>query len=202
MEKEKALIAWCNLIGNRGVEYARQQSALFLEIAEKATNRIISEEQRGKVFKIFSFLNWAYANGVWSNLANTKMRRDLMRQSMMSFVLATSYELSEDKSQSSIAFLAVDIDREFRQFAKAYMNRIKELAKERRDADANTATLIALEWLQTELGLNDIHMGVIVPQFANQAGDIAQIEELAKQVNIAASRRAKLSFLSRLFRSR
>ena len=72
------------------------------ETADKA----IPEEQVDTIYKIFSFLNWAYANGVWSNLNNTTLRKDLMGQSMKSIVLRTAYELAKDKSNEGIAFFA------------------------------------------------------------------------------------------------
>jgi hypothetical protein len=82
----------------------------------------------------------------------------------------------------------------------AYNERIKELAREGFEPDANTATLYGLEWIQYHLDLNDDHMDVIVPQFINRADDVEKIEDLAKQVNLAASQRKK-GFFSRLLGS-
>ena len=194
-----SLIELCNLIAEQGAKYAHQHKELFLEVLKETTDKALSEKQVDTVFKIFSFLNWAYANGMWSNLNNTTLRRDLMEQSMKSIVLRTAHELAEDKSNEGVAFLASELDQEFREFALAYNERIKGLAIEGL-ADANTATLCGLEWIQEYLDLNDDHMNVIVPQFNNRAGDIARIEEIAKQVNRAASQRKK-GFFSRLFGS-
>jgi hypothetical protein len=82
----------------------------------------------------------------------------------------------------------------------AYNKRIKGLSRQGLEPDANTATLCALEWIQEHLDLNDKHMNVIIPQFNNRAGNVARIEEIAKQVNRAASQRKK-GFFSRLFGS-
>lgn len=190
----------CNLIANQGSEYAHVHTELFLEITRDTTDMVISKEQVDKTFKIFVLLNWAYVNGIWSNLKNTTLRRDLMDQSMKSIVLKTSYELSEDKSNEGIAFLASELDQVFRELALAYTERIKELDRDSVEPDANTATLISLEWLQEIFDLNDEEMSVIVPEFNNRVGNVAKIEEIATQVNRAASQR-KRGLLSRLFGS-
>lgn len=195
-----SLLELCNLIADQGSKYAHQHKELFLEVVKETTGQAISEKQVDTIFKIFSFLNWTYANGVWSNLSNATLRRDLMEQSMKSIVLRTAYELAEDKSNEGVAYFASELDQEFRQFALVYNERIKELAREELEPDANTATLCGLEWIQEHLDLNDDQMNVIVPQFNNRTGDVARIEEIAKQVNQAASQRKK-GFFSRLFGS-
>ena len=195
-----SLLELCNLIAEEGAKHAYQHKELFLNVVKETTGKVIPEEKVDTIYKICSFLNWAYANGVWSNLSNTTLRRDLMSQSMQSIVLRTSYELAEDKSNEGVAFLASELEQEFREFVFAYNKRIKELSTEGIEADANTATLCGLEWIQDHLGLNDDQMNVIVPQFNNRAADVARIEDIAKQVNLAASQRKK-GFLSRLFGS-
>ena len=178
----------CDLIANQGAEYAHRHKQLFLEIAKETTDRFISEEEVSIIFRIFSFLNWAYVNGMWSNLNNTTLRRDLLIQSMKSIVLKTSRELSVDKSNEGIAFFATELDQEFRRLVLEYNEKIKQLAKQGVNPDANTATFIGLEWIQENLYLNDEDMNMIVPRFNERVGDIAKIEELANQVNRAASR--------------
>jgi hypothetical protein len=195
-----SLLELCNLIADTGAVYAYQHRNLFLEVIKENANRPVSEEQCNAIFKIFSFLNWAYANGIWSNLSDATLRRDLMRQSMQSIVLRTAYELAEDKSNDSVAFLAVRLDQEFKDLVTAYNKRLKELSRDGFESDANTATLLGLELIQENLGLNDEHMNVIVPCFNRRAGDIARIEEIATQVNRADSQRKK-GFFSKLFGS-
>jgi hypothetical protein len=124
-----SLLELSNLIANQGAEYARQHRDLFLEVVKQMTGRPVSAKQVETIFKIFSFLNWAYSNGVWSNLSNTTLRRDLMGQSMKSIVLRTAFELANDKSNQGVALLASELDQEFRQFALAYNERIKELTR-------------------------------------------------------------------------
>lgn len=195
-----SLLELCNLIAEEGAKYAHQHKELFLEVVKETTDKAIPEKQVDTIFKIFSFLNWAYANGIWSNLSNTTLRRDLMQQSGKSIVLRTAYDLAKDKSNEGVAFLASELDQEFRKFALSYNARIKELSREGFEPDANAATLYGLELIQNYLNLNNDHMNVIVPQFNNRAGDVARIEKIANQVNRAASQRKK-GFFSRLFGS-
>lgn len=184
-----SLLEFCNLIANEGVKYALQHKKIFLEIVNKTTNTIMSDKQTVTIFTIFSFLNWAYANGVWSNLSNTDLRRDLMEQSLKSIVLKTAHELAQDKSTYGVAFFAVGLEQVFRKFVQTYTERIKEFEKEGIEPDANTATLCGLEWIQGYLGLSDFDMNIIVPKFNNRIGDVARIEGIAWQVNRATVQR-------------
>lgn len=195
-----SLLELCNLIANQGAQYAHQHKEIFLKIVKETTDKSISKRQSDTIFKIFSFLNWAYANGVWSNLNNAALRRDLMGQSMKSIIHRTAYELAEDKSNERVAFLAAQLDQEFRAFVLAYNTMINELSGEGLEPDANTVTLCGLEWIQENLDLNDAHMNVIVPQFNHRSGDVARIEEIAQQINRADDQRNK-GFFSKLFGS-
>ncbi len=195
-----SLLELCNLVAEEGVKYAYEHKELFLELVKNITGQTMSGKQGDSIYKMFSFLNWAYANGVWSNLSNTTLRRDLMGQSMKSIVLRTAVELAEDKSGQGVALLASELDQEFRQFVLLYNERVKELAVKGIKLDANTATLCGLEWIQEHLDLNDDQMNVIVPHFNNRAGNVERIEEIAWQVNRAANER-KNGIFSRLFGS-
>ena len=77
---------------------------------------------------------------------------------------------------------------------------VKELYNEGFEPDENTAMLFCLEWIQDRIDIDDSKMNIIVPQFNNRAANIPRIEEIAKQVNLAASQRKK-GFFSRLFGS-
>lgn len=196
-----SLMELCDLIADEGAKYAHHRKELFLTFVEETTHKAIPKEQVDTVYKIFCFLNWAYANGVWSNLSNATLRKDLMGQSLERIALRTAYELANDKSNEGVAaFFASGLFQEFRQFALAFNERLKELSTEGFEPDANTATLCGLEWIQDHLGLSDDHMNVIVPKFNGYVGDVAKIVDLAKQVNLAANQKRK-GFLSRLFGS-
>jgi hypothetical protein len=195
-----SLLELCNLIAEQGAKYARQHKELLLEILKEKARKDVSNKQVDTILKVFSFLNWAYVNGVWSNLGDTTLRRGLMGQSMKSIVLKTAYELSEEKSNEAVAFLAAQLDQEFREFVFAYNERMTELSREGLEPDANSATLWGLESIQGLLDLSDEDMTVIVPRFNRLAGDVAKIEEIAEQVNRGTTQRRK-GFFSRLFGS-
>ena len=194
---DSSLMELCKLIAEQGENYAKQYTTIFIQLVEKELGTSISNKQE-KIYKIFSFMNWAYANGVWSNLDNTALRRDLMTQCMKSIVLQTASQLSTDKSNSGIAIYAVDFDEEFREYMIAYNERMKELSREGYSPNANTSALCGYEWLQNLLDIDDIYMDIIVPQFANMVGDVAKIESLAYQVNRASAQRKK-GFFAKLF---
>ena len=191
-----ALVELCNLIADQGADYAHKNQGLFLEIIRQETGRAVREDQATFVFKVFSFLNWAYSNGVWSNLSNTSLRRDLMSQSLKSIVLRTAHELAQDKSAHGVAHLAAELDEEFRMFGMLYNQRLQELTKQGFEPNANVATLCGLEWIQERLAIRDDDMELILPRFNSRAGNIAEIEDLANQVTRAAHNRGKVRAVS------
>ncbi len=191
----------CNLIADHGINNAKSLKTIFESISKENAGKELGAKESNTIFQIFSFLNWAYANGVWSNLSNTKLRRDLMSQSEKSIVLRTAYEISKNKEDKYVAMLAVDLDQEFRIFAMGYNDRLKELGRNGHEPDANTALFYGLEWIQDKIGLNDSEMELIVPVFLEQAGDFAEIENIANQVNLASTERKKKGFFSGLFGS-
>ena len=190
----------CDLIANQGAEYAHQHTEIFLEITRGTTDKAISREQVDKTFKIFAFLNWALVNHIWSYMKNTTLRGDLKGQIRESIVLKTSYELSKDKSNERVAFLASKLDQEFRELALSYNERIKGLGGLIVEPYANKATIIGLEWLREIFDLNGEEMDVIESQFNDRVGNIAKIEDSARQVNRKANQR-KRGFFKRIFGS-
>lgn len=190
----------CDLIANQGAEYAHQHTEIFLEITRGTTDKAISREQVDKTFKIFAFLNWALVSRIWSYMKNTTLRKDLKGQIYKSIVQKTSYELSEDKSNERVALLASKLDQEFRELALSYNERIKGLGGLIVEPYANKATIIGLEWLREIFDLNGEEMDVIESQFNDRVGNIAKIEDSARQVNRKANQR-KRGFFKRIFGS-
>ncbi len=188
----------CDLIANQGAEYAHQHTEIFLEITRGTTDKAISREQVDKTFKIFAFLNWALVSRIWSYMKNTTLRKDLKGQIYKSIVQKTSYELSEDKSNERVAFLASKLDQEFRELALSYNERIKGLGGLIVEPYANKATIIGLEWLREIFDLNGEEMDVIESQFNDRVGNIAKIDDSARQVNRKANQR-KRGFFKRIF---
>ncbi len=199
MEKENSsLEGLCDLIASQGSEYAHQHTGLFLEITRSATDKTISREQADETFKIFAFLNWALVSRLWSYIKNSTLRKDLKGQIYKSIVQKTSYDLSEDKSDETVALLASKLDQEFRELTLSYNERIKGIAGLSVTPYADKVMLVGLKWLREIFDLNDEEMDVIESQFNDRVGNIAKIEDSARQVNRKANQRKK-GFFKRLF---
>ena len=188
----------CDLVANQGAEYAHQHTEIFIEITRGTTDKAISREQVDKTFKIFAFLNWALVSRIWSFMKNTTLRKDLKGQIYKSIVQKTSYELSEDKSNERVALLASKLDQEFRELAISYNERIEGIGGLSVKPYADKVTLVGLKWLREIFDLNDEEMDVIESQFNDRVGNIAKIEESARQVNRKANQR-KRGFFKRIF---
>lgn len=191
----------CDLIANEGAKYAHQHTEIFLEITRGATDKAISREQVDETFKIFSFINWALVSRIWSFMKNTALRKDLKGQIYKSIVQKTSYELSEDKSNESVAILASKLDQEFRELALSHNAGIEGIAGLGVSVYADKVTRVGLKWLQEIFDLNYEEMDVIELQFNDRVGNIAKIEDSARQVNRKANQR-KRGFFKRIFGSR
>ena len=198
-ETTSSLKGLCELIANQGSEYAHQHTEIFLEITRNTTDKEISKEQVDEAFKIFAFLNWALVSRIWSFMKNTTLRKDLKGQIYKSIVQKTSYELSEDKSNERVALLASKLDQEFKELALSHNTGIEGIAGLSARPYANRLTLVGLTWLQEIFDLNDEEMEVIESQFNDRVGNIAKIEDSARQVNRKANQR-KRGFFKRIFR--
>jgi hypothetical protein len=199
-EMDSSLKGLCDLIANQGAEYAHQHTEIFLEITRGTTDKAISREQVDETFKIFAFLNWAFVSRIWSYMKNTTLRKDLKGQIYKSIVQKTSYELSEDKSNARVALLASKLDQEFRELAVLYNEGIEGIAGLSVEPYANKATVVGIKWLRGIFDLNDEEMDVIESQFNDRVGNIAKIEDSARQVNRKANQR-KRGFFKRIFGS-
>jgi len=197
-EMNSSLKGLCDLIANQGTEYAHQHTGIFIEITRDTTDKAISREQVDKTFIIFAFLNWALVSRIWSYMKNTALRKDLKGQIYKSIVQKASYELSEDKSDESVALLASKIDQEFRELALSYNERIEGIAGLSVTPYARKATRVSLKWLQEIFDLNDDEIDVIESQFNDRVSHFAEIEDSARQINRKANQR-KRGFFKRMF---
>ncbi len=199
-ETDSSLKGLCDLIANQGAEYAHQHTEIFLEITRGTTDKEISREQVDETFKIFAFLNWAFVSRIWSYMKNTTLRKDLKCQIYKSIVHKTSYELSEDKSNERVTLLASKLDQEFRELALSFNEGIEGIAGLSAEPYANKVTLVGLKWLREIFDLDDEEMDVIESRFNDRVGNIAKIEDSARQVNRKANQR-KRGFFKRIFGS-
>ena len=190
-EVNSSLEGLCDLIANQGSEYAHRHTELFLEITRSTTDKTISREQADKTFKIFAFLNWALVSRIWSYIKNSTLRKDLKGQIYKSIVQKTSYELSEDKSNERVALLVSELDREFRELVVLHNEGIEGIAGLSARPYADKATDVGLKWLQEIFDFNDEEIDVIESQFNDRVGNIAKIEDSAKEVYRKANQRKR-----------
>ena len=190
-EVNSSLEGLCDLIANQGSEYAHRHTGLFLEITRSTTDKTISREQADKTFKIFAFLNWALVSRIWSYIKNSTLRKDLKGQIYKSFVQKTSYELSEDKSNERVALLASELDQEFRELVVLHNEGIEGIAGLSARPYADKATDVGLKWLQEIFDFNDEEIDVIESQFNDRVGNIAKIEDSAREVYRKANQRKR-----------
>jgi len=193
-ETNSSLKGLCDLIANQGAEYAHQHTELFLEITRSTTDKTTSKKQADETFKIFAFLNWAIVSRIWSYIKNSTLRKDLKSQVYKSILQKTSYELSEDKSDESVTLLASKLDQEFRELALSYNAGIEGIAGFTLKPHADRVTDVGLKWLQEIFGIKDEEMDVIESQFNDQVGNIAKIEDSAREVYRKANQRRRWFF--------
>ena len=190
-EVNSSLEGLCDLIANQGSEYAHRHTGLFLEITRSTTDKTISREQADETFKIFAFLNWALVSRIWSYIKSSTLRKDLKGQIYKSIVQKTSYELSEDKSNERVALLASELDQEFRELVVLHNEGIEGIAGLSARPYADKATDVGLKWLQEIFDFNDEEIDVIESQFNDRVGNIAKIEDSAKEVYRKANQRKR-----------
>ena len=190
-EVNSSLEGLCDLIASQGSEYAHQHTELFLEITRSTTDKTISREQADETFKIFAFLNWALVSRIWSYIKNSTLRKDLKGQIYKSIIQKTAYELSEDKSDKTVALLASTLDQEFRELVVSHNEGIEGIAGLSATSYVNRVTDVALKWLCEIFDLNYEEMDDIESQFHDRVGNIAKIEDSAREVYLKANQRRR-----------
>ena len=190
-EVNSSLEDLCNLIASQGSEYAHQHTELFLEITRSTTDKTISREQADETFKTFAFLNWALVSRIWSYIKNSTLRKDLKGQIYKSIIQKTAYELSEDKSDKTVALLASTLDQEFRELVVSHNEGIEGIAGLSATSYVNRVTDVALKWLCEIFDLNYEEMDDIESQFHDRVGNIAKIEDSAREVYLKANQRRR-----------
>ena len=198
---------FCNLVADVGIEKATTISAQlegFLSILSKEAQINLDGQARQTIFLGVAFMSVTFANGVWSNLNSTNLRRDLLDTSIQTFTLKAATKISSSQEHRDVAFWAVSIDEQLRSYCKDYIERMKQVEKSGKAVDTNEAALFGLEWIQGKLNIPDSVMNRLVPVAVGVGAfeDLAsEVQSVAAQVNRAVNERKKRGFLSKLFRS-
>lgn len=195
-----ALEQLCELVAKVSLSKATKLTSEFEQLLAQSRTVSIDVQTHETILIAFVCANWNFANGVWSNLGNTQLRRDLMAGSKNATILALAHTLSPSKNPKDLAALAVRLDFDiFQPFVKGYVNNLKALDAIGVEPDARVAMQFALEGLQKQLAISEREMNRIVPSFIAAAGDFNEVETVAAQVNRAAELRRGKGFWSRLF---
>ena len=138
------------------------------------------------VLTAFAFLNWTFAAGIWSNLSDRSLRRDLQRGLKDALVLKLSHEIAEDvSSRAAKTILLTDA---FNRYVTEYTARMRSVGQ----ADSRMATLFALEYIQNEFRIDDSVMDRIITRLVPVEGLAVAIESVAAEINdTAADRKTK-----------
>jgi hypothetical protein len=177
-----ALREYCDSVAEQGAEHAHRNTMLFLECVREVDRTPTSRAQAVSVFRTFSFVNWAYINGVWSTMSNARLRRGLMSQSLDSIARRTALELCNDRTPEDLEKQYTKVHHDLQSFARHCTWTVERLTSQGAEPNANVVTLVALEQLQAILQLADSEMETVVPTFTRRVGDVARIEGVAKQI--------------------
>lgn len=195
-----ALEQLCALVAEVSLSKATQLTAQFEQLLAQSRHVPVDATTHGTILVAFACANWSFANGVWSNLGNRQLRRDMMAESKKALILALAHTLGASKDPRDLAVLAVQLDFDtFQPFVESYLDSIKTLAANGVEPDARVVFQFTLEWIQKKISVSESEMNRIVPPFVAGAGDFNEVETVAAQVNRAAEMRKDKSFWSRLF---
>lgn len=194
----QALDDICGLITRESISKAAQLAKRLEDLLARFPDALHGSAAHEAIFVAFACTNWNFANGVWSNLENQNLRRDLMGRSKDLLVLALAEALSPAGNNRDKAALAVHIEFDlFQPFVKDYLAKAAILVGE--GPDARFALQFALGWIQKQTKVRESAMTEVIKSFLAEADDFNEIEELASQVNRAAEARKSKSLWSRLF---
>ncbi len=150
------------------------------------------------VLTIFAFMNWTLAQGVWSNLQNSQIRRDLQIELKDSLLTKLAKQFTRSDNLVDIAAKAASVTEDFNVYLIGYNRHVQTLG----GADSNAARLFALQQIQDECGIEDAVMNEIVPSIWSDTNANSEVELVAMQVNNAVAEMKSKGFLRRLFGSR
>ncbi len=185
-----SLTQLCELVSDVAMANAAKVREQFVQLVQDES----SDVDPGSVLTLLAFMNWTFAQGVWSNISNGRLRRDLQVQSKDALILRLARALTESSSAPDIAARAVALTDEFNAYLRQYTSKMQAIA----DADSRTATLFAFEQIQAKCGVSDGVMNRVVPKLVSDKGLSAEVESVAQEVNKAAAAK-RGGFFSKLF---
>lgn len=194
---DEALEEICGLVASVSVAKSLELSGRLEKLLAEYSDALHGSVDHKAILVTFACTNWNFANGVWSNLENVQLRRDLMAKSKNSLILALVATLAPSGDARDKAALAVHIDFDlFQPFLREYLKEAKTVEG---GPDAIFALQFALGWIQKLNKIQDYAMSEILRRFLTEVGDFTEVEGIASQVNCAADLRKAKSLWSRFF---
>lgn len=185
-----SLTKFCDLVSDVAMSNASKVRDQFMSLVGSQSQNVDSAH----VLMILSFMNWTFAQGVWSELSNTRLRRDLQVQLKDALIIRLARELTGGSSVQDTAAKAVSLTDQFNDYLRQYNARMQSLG----EADSRTATLFAFERIQEELRVEDSVMNRVVPHLISDKGLSAEVEAVALEITKAVAQQKK-GFFSKLF---
>lgn len=181
----------CDFMSDVAVTNATSLCQRFEELVGRHSIQLNSE----RVLKIFAFMNFTFVQGVWSNLQDTQLRRDLQVELRSSVAIRLARQLSGEACAEDIAAKAVFLTDDLTSYTLQYTARLKVVGY----ADSGTARLFALERIQEACALNDDILDDVVPSFLSDRDLNSVVESAAMQLNKAFAETKPKGFVRRLF---
>ena len=182
----RSLSQICSLVSDVAIQDAKNLMLEFSKFATPYSCKVDIEF----LFKIFAFMNCTLAVGIWSNLSNINLRRDLLAELKLFFPTKLALELSKMESTKTL-FLHEELN--------IYLDDYITYAQRIECADSRTARLYAFERIQNELEIDDDIMNKIVPALYSDPKGISEVESVAMQVNKIAQKQKPKGIFRRLF---
>lgn len=195
-----SLHQYCNLIADQCVTES-QSLHNHLKNSLKNHGHNLKTTDEKEIALTLAFLNLFVAQGTWSNLKNSTLRRDLLNETKdaMIFKLASIFKNGQSNEKIAAETVKIDFDK-FRPYAKFHAAQLKGFNKE--SVDANSNLYISLMWLQEKLNLSDSLMENIVLSFIEKTNrSFDKIEGTALTISNSENKKKNKGFWGRIFRS-
>jgi len=181
----------CDIVLGVAISNASKLQEQFLRLTDDESIEIDPEP----LMKIFSFMNWTFVQGIWSNLQNTRLRQDLQSELKNAFILKLARKLCNSDSAKDSAAKAVFLTEEFNSYLSQYLTQVKMMGY----ADDGTARLFALERIQEKFEIADYVMNQVITSLLSDEKLNTEVGSVAMQLIKADEERKKKGFFRRLF---
>ena len=131
-----SLMQLCDLVSDVAISNATGLCQRFRDLVAPQSVDVEVEH----IVCTFSFMNWMFAQGVWSNLHNTQLRRDLQIELKKAMIMKLTRQFCNSDIAEHVATKYVLLMEDFKSYVMEYTRRIQELGY----ADAGTARLLHL----------------------------------------------------------